>query len=192
MITTDIPIYLATRSPRRKKLLKQLNIKFHSFSVDLKEEILDGEHPVQTVKRLANEKMRLASKKADAGIFITADTLVVYDKHVLGKPKNKRDAEKILKMLSGETHHVYTGFMILNKNNKKQILDYERTAVTFRRLNIREIKDYVSTGNPMDKAGGYGIQDEFGAVFVEKISGCYYNVMGLPLSKIYYSLKEIL
>lgn len=191
MIQFQIPIYLASKSPRRRKLLKQINLSFKAFSVDLDEEILDGEHPIQTVKRLAEHKMNEAKKKVETGIIITADTIVVLNNKVLGKPRNEKDAVNILKMLSGKTHKVFTGFAVLNTKTGKQILDYERTSVSFRVLSDKEIKEYVKTGSPMDKAGAYGIQDDFGAVFVKKINGCYYNVVGLPLAKLYSSLLRI-
>ena len=192
MLNSNIKIFLASKSPRRRKLLKQLGLKFKSFSVDLHEEILDGEHPVQTVKRLALHKSQKAVKKVDSGIVITADTIVVLDSEIIGKPKNENDAFKILSKLSGRTHTVYTGFVIHNIDTNKKIIDYEKTKVTFRKLSATEIKDYINTGSPMDKAGAYGIQDDFGAVFVKKIDGCYYNVVGLPLAKLYRSLLQII
>jgi len=192
MIKSNQKIYLASKSPRRRKLLKQLGIKFQSFSIELNEEILDGEHPALTVKRLALHKMQAASAKLKSGIVITADTIVVLNKKIIGKPRNREDAFKILSMLSGKTHNVYTGFVIINLDKNKKIVDYEKTKVTFRKLTPKEIRDYIKTGSPMDKAGAYGIQDDFGAVFVKRIYGCYYNVVGLPLSKLYKSLLEIL
>lgn len=192
MIQFTVPFYLASKSPRRKKLLKQIGINFKSIFVDLHEEILDGEHPIQTVKRLALHKMEAAESKVKNGIILTADTIVVLKKHIIGKPKNKKDAERILKLLSGKTHFVYTGFAIKNLSNKKEIVNYEKTSVKFHELSSQMIKEYIETGSPMDKAGAYGIQDDFGAVFVKKINGCYYNVMGLPLSKVYNSIIEIL
>jgi len=192
MIHIAVPFYLASKSPRRKKLLKQIGINFKSIIVDLHEEIFDGEHPIQTVKRLALHKMEEAESKVKKGIILTADTIVVLQKHIIGKPKNEKDAERILKLLSGKTHFVYTGFAIKNLTNKKVIIDFEKTSVTFHNLSNRMIKDYIKTGSPMDKAGAYGIQDDFGAVFVKKVNGCYYNVMGLPLSKVYNSILEIL
>jgi len=185
-------IYLASKSPRRKKLLTQLSIKFKSFPVNLIEEIFDGEHPVKTVKRLALHKSDAAIKKIKSGIVISADTIVVLNKEIIGKPKNKKDAFNILYKLSGKTHEVYTGFAICNIDSGKKIVDYEKTRVKFRKLLPREIRSYIKTGSPMDKAGAYGIQDDFGAVFVEKIHGCYYNVVGLPLSKFYKRLMEII
>lgn len=192
MFKSDSTIYLASKSPRRRKLLKQLGIKFKSFTVDLNEEILDGEHPVQTVKRLALHKSELALNNVRSGIVITADTIVVLNKKIIGKPVDRTDAFRILSILSGRTHTVYTGFVIADKITGKRIIGYEKTSVTFKKLSSKEIRDYIKTGSPMDKAGAYGIQDDFGAVFVKRIDGCYYNVVGLPLAKLYKSLVEIL
>ncbi len=190
MIKTDLPIYLASKSPRRKKLLLQINLEFKTFSVDADESIKNGEAPVKAVKRLSEEKMMQAIKKVKKGILITADTIVVINKKIIGKPSDAKNAAKILKILSGKTHIVYTGFSIYNTETGKTITDYEKTLVTFRKLSTDEINDYIESGSPMDKAGAYGIQDDFGAVFVKKINGCYYNVVGLPLSKLYNSLKK--
>ena len=192
MISTKLPIFLASKSPRRKKLLKQLNLKFKSVDLHFHEKINDGENPIFLVKRLSIEKLNKALLKIKNGIIITADTIVVIDNHILGKPKNKIDARRILKKLSGRTHNVYTGYSIYNSDNNKIITDFEKTLVTFRKLTDYEIDDYISTGSPMDKAGAYGIQDDFGAVFIEKINGCYYNVVGLPLAKVYHSLLRII
>jgi septum formation protein len=115
----------------------------------------------------------------------------VLNGEIIGKPQNKKDAENILLKLSNRSHYVYTGFTLLNKNLNKQINGYSRTKVNFRKLDVKEIKDYIKTGSPMDKAGAYGIQDDFGAVFVKSIQGCYYNVLGFPASKIYEELKNI-
>jgi len=191
MIKTKLPIYLASKSPRRRKLLKQLGIKFKAFSVNLTEDFLDGEHPVDCVKRLASEKMDIAKRKVKNGIVITADTIVVLGVKVIGKPTSKADAFKILSLLGGKVHTVYTGFCVLNQKTNKLILDYEKTKVEFRLLKKDEIIDYVEGGSPMDKAGAYGIQDDFGAVFVKRINGCYYNVVGLPLTKLYNALRKI-
>jgi len=191
MIKTNQQIYLASKSPRRRKLLKQLGIKFKSFSVNTIEDVLDGEHPVNCVKRLALEKLDTAKRKVQNSIVITADTIVVLDRNVIGKPKNKKDAVRILSLLSGKVHTVYTGFCVLNQNSNRIISDFEKTKVEFRKLTKDEIFDYVDGGSPMDKAGAYGIQDDFGAVFVKKINGCYYNVVGLPLTKLYNALRKV-
>ncbi|MCG6915055.1 Maf family protein [bacterium BMS3Abin03] len=192
MIKTNLPIYLCSRSPRRRKLLKQINLQFKSLSVDVDESILKNERPVHIVKRLANNKLVAALKKVKKGIIITADTIVVLDNKVLGKPENEPDAVRILKKLSGRVHTVYTGFSIFNTEKNLRITDFEKTNVEFRELDNIEIKEYIKGGSPMDKAGAYGIQDDFGAVFIKKINGCYYNVVGLPLQKVYQTLKKII
>ncbi len=191
MINSSTHIYLASKSPRRRKLLKQLNLKFKSFSVDLDEKIHPNEKPFFIVKRLSKEKLEMAKLKIKNGIIITADTIVVLDNHILGKPKDKKDAFRILKILSGRTHIVYTGYSVYNSINKKIISEFEKTEVTFRDLTDSEILEYIAGGSPMDKAGAYGIQDDFGAVFIKKINGCYYNVVGLPLAKLYHALLRI-
>lgn len=192
MIKTDLPIYLASRSPRRRKLLKQLGIKFKSYSVNLDEKIKGAEKPVNLVKRLSIEKMNLARKKIKSGLIITADTIVVLNNKIIGKPANKKEASEYLRLLSGKRHTVYTGFAAMNVPANKIIIDYEKTEVKFRKLEDDEINDYVLTGSPLDKAGAYGIQDDFGAVFIEKINGCYYNVVGLPLTKLYLALRKLI
>lgn len=191
MINTSIPIYLASKSPRRRKLLKQINLKFKSFSVDVDEIIFAGEQPHKTVLRLSKEKLEAAKLFVKKGVIITADTIVVLDHYVLGKPKNKKDAFRTLKILSGRTHTVYTGYALYNSINNKTISEYEKTEVTFRDLTDVEILEYIDGGSPMDKAGAYGIQDDFGAVFIKKINGCYYNVVGLPLAKFYHALLRV-
>ena len=192
MIKTGLPIYLASQSPRRKKLLQQLNLSFKTFSVECEEDIKKGETPLQTVKRLSKKKLSIARTKIKNGIIITADTVVVVNGKIIGKPVNKKDAERILKQLSGKTHAVYTGFSIFNSKKNKMISGHEKTLVTFRKLEQQEIRKYIATGSPMDKAGAYGIQDDYGAVFVEKINGCYNNVVGLPLTKFYKALIRII
>lgn len=193
MIDYPYPIYLASKSPRRKKLLQQINFKnIHTVEINLDEKFSSTEKPVSIVLRLSKEKLNLALEKIHDGVIITADTIVVIDNKIIGKPKDEIDAEKILKMLSNRTHIVYTGFCVYNVVKNKLINDYEKTFVKFRKLESDEIKDYINSGSPMDKAGAYGIQEDYGAVFVEKINGCYYNVVGLPLQKVYQSLLKVM
>ena len=192
MIEVNLPIYLASKSPRRRKLLKQINLNFKSFSVDMEEKIKPGERPSSSVKRLSKEKLEIARQVINYGIIITADTIVVLNKKVIGKPKDKKEAKRFLSRLSGKVHTVYTGFSIYNSENKVLLTDYEKTSVEFRKLNAQEIDDYIKSGSPMDKAGAYGIQDDFGAVFIKKINGCYYNVVGLPLTRVYQTLMKII
>jgi septum formation protein len=192
MIEASLPIYLASKSPRRRKLLKQIIPNFKSFTVDMEEKIKPGEKPSLCVKRLSKEKLEIARQKINRGIIITADTIVVLNGKAIGKPKDKKQAKIFLKMLSGKVHTVYTGFSIYNSENKMLFTEYEKTSVEFRKLIIKEIDDYIKSGSPLDKAGAYGIQDDFGAVFIKKINGCYYNVVGLPLTRVYQTLMKII
>lgn len=192
MIKSSIPIYLASQSPRRKKMLEIMGVKFKSINVSMDEIIFSKESPIKNVKRIAQEKCEFASKDINKGVIIAADTIVVIDKKILGKPVNTKDAQKILSFLSNRSHFVYTGFALLNIESNKMIVDYSKTKVFFKRLTHQEITEYIKTGSPMDKAGAYGIQDDYGAIFVEKIIGCYYNVLGFPVNKIYEGLKAII
>ncbi|MDR3667387.1 MAG: Maf family protein [Ignavibacteriaceae bacterium] len=192
MIKTTIPIYLASKSPRRKKLLEQVNLSFKILPVETPEIFRKNERPVDVVRRIALEKLDAAKEIIKEGIIITADTIVVIHGKIIGKPVDKNEAVRMLKQLSGNTHIVYTGFSIHNSVTQKTITDYEKTYVTFRKLNIREIKEYVETGSPLDRAGAYGIQDDYGAVFIKKINGCYYNVVGLPLTKVFQTMLRII
>jgi septum formation protein len=181
---------LASQSPRRKKLLKLLGLNFKIFHPQI-EENHKGEKPLTYAKKLAEEKAEAANRKFKNKIIIAADTIVVIDNHILEKPISENDAKRMLKTLSGRTHIVYTAICVINQLNGKKITDYEKTFVTFRKLNPAEIDEYIKTGSCMDKAGAYGIQDDLGAVFVSKVNGCYYNVVGLPLQKLYLILNSI-
>lgn len=192
MIPSTIKIYLASKSPRRKKLLEQINLQPEILHCHFDEEF-DSKKSVSVIaKSLALQKMDEAKKLNKKGIIITADTIVVIDGKILGKPDSARGAVNMLKSLSGRKHFVYTGFCVYNSLNKILINDYEKTEVTFRKLNDSEIKEYVAGGSPMDKAGAYGIQDDYGAIFIKKINGCYYNVVGLPLTKVYQAILKAL
>jgi septum formation protein len=191
MVQFDLPVYLASKSPRRKKFLSQLNFPFKTIEIHVDEKINNGEKPIKAVKRLAVEKLEVAKQRVRRGIIITADTIVVLNKEIIGKPRDEKDAKNILKKLSGNTHAVYTGFAVHSTKKDLTIVDYQKTLVTFKKLNNEEIDDYIKSGSPMDKAGAYGIQDDFGAVFVKKINGCYYNVVGLPLPKLYLALLRL-
>ena len=126
------------------------------------------------------------------GIIIGADTIVVLKGKIMGKPGSNKDAVRMLRTLSGNEHKVYTGIAIINTLTGGMFIDYEMTKVKFRRLEKDEINFYVRTNSPMDKAGAYGIQDDFGSTFVEKITGDYFNVVGLPVVKTYLGLKKIM
>lgn len=181
---------LASQSPRRKGLLKLLGLKFQSFHPEI-EENHKGESPLDYVKKLAEEKAEVANKIFKNKIIIAADTIVVIQRKILEKPKSLNDAKRMLRILSGKTHIVYTAICLINQMNERKLIDVEKTFVTFRKLTSKEIEEYVQSGSCLDKAGSYGIQDDLGAVFVKKINGCYYNVVGLPLQKLYLMLNSI-
>lgn len=191
LLQFKIPIILASKSPRRKKLLEIINLKFTVVAPEI-EEIIDPELPVEAlVIELAISKARyVAEATKSPAIIIGADTIVILDNEILTKPNTEAEAEEMLEKLSGRTHQVMTAIAIIDSGTGKTVTSYKITEVTFRSLSSSEISAYVATGSPMDKAGAYGVQDDFGAVFVSRINGCYYNVVGLPLEELYKKLKE--
>lgn len=185
-------IVLASESPRRKKLLALLGFDFEVIPAYIDEDsiAIDGlpEDYVQKLSLMKAEKV--ASKMKDDAIVIGADTIVVLGSQVLNKPIDEYDAYNMLRQLSDNTHQVYTGLALVDVSSKLAQTSYKKTNVTFRFLEDEEIWAYINSGSPMDKAGSYGIQDDFGAVFVSHIDGCYYNIVGLPLELLYSSLKS--
>ncbi|HET7319931.1 MAG TPA: Maf family protein [Nitrospirota bacterium] len=182
------PIILASASPRRNSLLRQFGVPFKTVPADVDERVRAGETPEQYARRLSLDKARAASDKAGKGIVIAADTIVVLDDEILGKPSDERDALRMLSMLSGRTHRVITALTVMDAAGKI-LTRLSQTIVRFRRLSAEEIMSYVKTGEPLDKAGAYGIQEK-GALLVSGIEGCYFNVVGLPISLLGEMLKE--
>lgn len=182
-------IILASSSPRRKEILEKHNIFPTIISSDIIERTNIGESSEQIAMSLAFQKAYNISKLYPEKIVIGADTIVCYKKQILGKPKDQDDAFRILKLLNGNEHSVITGISIIQNSTNIKIVDYENTIVKFRNLSDKEIKRYVETNEPMDKAGAYGIQG-YGALLVEKINGCYLNVVGLPLVKLDFLLNK--
>lgn len=176
-------IILASQSPRRKELLERMGIKdFETISPNVDESAFHGLPPEELVRRLSAEKAAaVAGKVGKDAVVIAADTVVALEGAVLGKPADELDAFKMLSALSGVRHQVYTGVTVCRGGEKQTA--HEVTDVTFRELSEREIEDYISTGEPMDKAGAYGIQG-YGALLIQGISGDYYNVMGLPVCRL--------
>jgi septum formation protein len=185
-------LYLASKSPRRSKLLKKINIDFTIEASNIDENIYNDLLPEKHVKLLSFLKAAAVAKNFKNGIILGADTIVVSKNKILGKPSNAEEAKKMLKMLSGKIHEVYTGFTLIDMPSRYTVTDFEITKVKFRKLEQKEIDEYVNTGLPLDKAGSYGIQDEYGSLFVEGIQGCYYNVVGFPLSKFYKTAKKFI
>jgi len=182
-------IVLASKSPRRAALLKQIGFEFSILASDIDENGEEYSIPEVHVLDLAHKKAEKVAETINDGIIIGADTIVVVNDKILGKPENAVQAAQMLRELSGETHIVFTGFSILEKPSGKYVNEYVRTRVSFRDLSEDEINAYLETESPYDKAGAYGIQD-FSAIFVDKIDGCYFNVMGFPISKFYESIKQ--
>jgi septum formation protein len=176
-----VTIILASNSPRRKELLRQIGLDFRVDPADVDESVLPGESPEGYAVRVALDKARAAAARAGTGIVVAADTIVVLDEEILGKPADPGDAERMLKLLSGNVHRVITGLAVMDAATGKALTRASITRVWFRSLTLPEIISYVATGEPLDKAGAYGIQER-GALLVDKIDGCYFNVVGLPLS----------
>lgn len=176
-------IILASNSPRRRELLAQIGIRdFQILSPDVDEAVEPGLSPARMVEALSLRKAQAAAGRAGADdLIIAADTVVALDGRVLGKPRDQGEAFAMLSALSGREHRVYTGVTVLGGG--QAATEHEETAVAFRALSPEEIRDYIATGEPMDKAGAYGIQG-VGALLVQGIRGDYCNVVGLPLFRL--------
>ena len=181
MPNTAIPIILASNSPRRKELLRQVGVSFTVDPADVDERPLPGERPEDYAVRVALDKARVAAARSKNGVIIAADTIVVVDDTILGKPADRNDAERMLTVLSNRVHRVITGLAVIDAASGKTMTNSAVTSVWFRDLSQQEIQSYLAGGEPLDKAGAYGIQGK-GALLVKKIEGCYFNVVGLPLS----------
>ena len=181
-------LVLASNSPRRAQLLFDAGYTFVRRASDINESLPAGLPPEQAVELLAKRKGEAVGRRVDE-VLLSADTVVSLDGHILGKPTDAEDACRMLHLLSGKTHEVYTGVYI--QGAKENFLFHETTEVTFYELTNAEIEAYVRTGEPMDKAGAYGIQGK-GALFVERINGDYLNVVGLPLANTVKYLTEAL
>ena len=184
-------LILASASARRSDLLRMAGIPFEAFPADVDETPRRGEAPPALVKRLAAEKARAVAKGLrEDSMVIAADTEVVLDGRVFGKPSTPHDAAEMLRTLSGKTHDVITGLALMRVPRGEMGVELEETRVTCASLSDEEIARYVASGEPMGKAGAYAIQGRAG-VFITRIEGCYYNVMGLPLSRLYRMLREM-
>lgn len=184
-----LQIVLASSSPRRKELLEQLGLKFKIITSNI-DETAKEESAYLTAERLAETKACEIARNLETGYLVVgADTVVCIDSEILGKPKNEEEAFEMLRKLSGRVHRVITGIALVESPSGRSIVSHEETLVKFRELEDREIISYIKTGESMDKAGAYGIQ-KIGAVLVERIDGCYFNVVGLPLTRLTKMLKE--
>ena len=184
-------VILASKSPRRVEILEKIVKEFEVVQSNFDENTIDFKGDIEKyVKDLSRNKAIEVSKRLnEPSIVIAADTIVFKDGKVLEKPKNEEDAFSMLSSLSGNTHKVYSGICLINTYDDTVVTDCDCTEVRFSELNPRQIRNYINSGEPMDKAGAYGIQG-LGGAFVEGIKGCYYNVMGLPLNKLYKALEN--
>lgn len=180
-------VILASASPRRRELLTLAGVDFTVKVADIDEIIPENASPDEVVMSLARQKAQAVAKENADSVVIGSDTVVALDGVILGKPKNEENAAEMLRALSGRSHTVYTGVVIIQGEKTKVFC--EATEVVFNKLSEEEILGYVATKEPMDKAGAYGIQGK-GCVLVEKIVGDYFNVVGLPVSRLYRELRD--
>jgi septum formation protein len=189
MIKLKYPLILASKSPRRQHLLREAGFEFTIQTFPVDEHYPDSleipEVPVYLAKKKAKALMPLVKNE----IILSADTIVALESSILGKPESPEEANKMLNLLSAKTHMVYSGVCIAYQNNYTSFV--ELTEVTFKKLNQSEIDYYIQHYSPLDKAGAYGIQEWIGLIGIEKISGSYYNVVGLPVFKLYNTLHDL-
>ena len=185
---TPVEVILASQSPRRRELLTLVGIKHVVSPADIDESVMPDELPVPHCERLARAKAHVLAERHPHAVVIAADTIVVLDGEILGKPRDAADARTMIQRLSGRTHVVFTAMAVARGGRTESAV--EEVAVTFRALSTEEIAEYVATGEPMDKAGAYGIQG-YGATIVERIDGDYFSVMGLGLRRLVTLLERV-
>ena len=185
---SDLRVILASASPRRRDLLTMIGIRHEVVPADIDETYLPGEPPLAHAERLAREKGTAVAARYPEALTIAADTIVVIDEQVLGKPRDVADATRMLRQLSGRTHTVFTAVAVVRAGRVES--GVEAVTVTFRHLTDAEIGAYIATGEPMDKAGSYGIQG-FGAIIVERIDGDFFAVMGLALGRMVQLMRRL-
>jgi septum formation protein len=185
-------LILASHSPRRRELLSNAGFDFEVVPSGVDEgDLLSGETPEKYARRVARAKaLRVAARSASGRLVLGADTVVVIDGMILGKPAGPSDASRMLRLLSGQTHEVITAICLVRAPDQIEAVKHESTFVTFRKLSQEEIRAYVASHEPLDKAGAYAIQG-LASKFVTRISGCYFNVVGLPIALLDETLKTI-
>jgi len=187
-VTRMVRLILASASPRRHALLDQIGLDHRQIPSGLSEDV-DIKDPKDQVVSLALAKAKDIARHYPDDCILGADTVVVFENEIMGKPKNDDEAQIMLATLSGKTHRVLTGIALVKDGGRSVLTACEETRVTFRSLDEKEIADYIASGEAWDKAGAYGIQGR-AAVFVERIEGCYFNVVGLPLSRLIMLMKQ--
>lgn len=189
MYKQQLPIILASKSPRRQELLQQMDLDFKVVLKDVDESYSEGLSPAEIAVYIAEKKAKAFLSEEPNSIVITADTIVAYKGEIMGKPVDVKHAEQMLTKLSGTVHEVYTGVSLIY--NEEILSFFDLTEVYFNELSTEQIRYYIENYKPFDKAGAYGIQDWIGRIAVEKIIGSYTNVMGLPTEKLYTALLAI-
>ncbi len=184
-------LILASASPRRKQLLKQLGLEFEILASNIDEKLNPRLKPLHQVEELSRQKAEAtaAIKESKNAVILAADSMVAVADEIMGKPKDAKDAKRMLRKLSGTTHSIVTGFTLLDTVTKKKVTKSVETKVWFKKLSSQEISAYIKTKEPFDKAGAYAIQ-EIGSIFVEKIEGDYQGAVGLPLYALAKELKK--
>jgi len=181
---------LASKSPRRLEILQKFGIKKIVVKVEEVEEISDKKDIIEKIVDIAKKKGNKVANLNKSEYVLSADTVVILDGKILGKPKDTKDAFETLKSLSGRTHEVVTGYSLINISKNISISGYDKTIVKFKNLTEEDIEWYINTKEPMDKAGSYGIQGVGAGILIEKIDGEFYNVMGFPISRFVTDLKN--
>ncbi|MDQ3181725.1 MAG: Maf family protein [Acidobacteriota bacterium] len=184
-------LILASGSPRRAEILSFVGWEFEKQVADIDETELLNESPTDYVQRLAREKAEAVAEEYEDALVLGADTIVVIDEKIIGKPKDLIDARRMLKLLSGRWHEVLTGAAIVEVQSQKSVVEIQRTRVKFAEMTDAEIEFLVEKGEPLDKAGAYAVQAQ-AALFIEEIEGDYWNVVGLPVNLIYRLVKTCL
>ena len=189
-LVLNCTLLLGSKSPRRRELLERLGIPCRMVDIDVDETLSEAVAPARVAETLARRKsLAYTTAIADNEVLVTADTVVVHEDTVLGKPRSSEEAVAMLQMLSDCTHQVYTGVCL--RGSESMVSFTECTDVSFHHLALQEITYYVNTYRPYDKAGSYGIQEWIGMVGIDRIEGCFYNVMGLPVARLYKELKRL-
>jgi len=186
-----IRIILASQSPRRYDLLNMIGLDFEVKPSNIVEKNHNKLLPLDYAMYNAKEKAKVVSDKYPDALIISADTIVIYNNQILEKPDNESHAFEILNKLNGNEHQVITAFGIVVKNKSISAFDYETTRVKFRKLSTKRIKEYIKTGESLDKAGGYGAQG-LGSLLIDRVEGCFYNVVGFPIGKFYVMFKNVI
>ena len=183
-------IVLASRSPRRKKVMEQVGLEFEVCDSRFDEASVNLVDPIELVKFLALKKAEAVAAKYDDAIIVGADSVVVFHGQALGKPKDAADAKRILRELSGQENRCITGYALIDTKNKAVINKLSEAIVKFRDLSDEEIDEYIATGEPLDMAGAFGMMDK-GATFMDSVSGNFYTIVGLPISEVYVELRKM-